>query len=172
MLGTGTRARLLVTFATAAALLGGCGFHLEGHYPLPQALSTVRLDAVDTQTEFYYGLRRELAGAGAHLTEDVKDPAATVVHITQDSYTNVILTVSSLNIPAEYELTYTVRYSVDGNGGKELMAPEQRVLVRDYNYSESEQLAKQHEQEILSTALAQELASVVMRRLSSLQQRG
>jgi outer membrane lipopolysaccharide assembly protein LptE/RlpB len=101
----------------------------------------------------------------------VRDPAAAVVHITQDSYTNVILTVSSLNIPAEYELTYTVRYSVDGNG-KQLMAPEQRVLVRDYNYSESEQLAKQHEQEILSTALAQELATVVMRRLSSLQQRG
>ncbi len=44
--------------------------------------------------------------------------------------------------------------------------------MRDYSYSESAQLAKQREQQILSAALAQELAAVVMRRLSSLQQSG
>lgn len=158
--------------AAAMALLSGCGFHLEGRYPLPQALSTVRIDAVDTQSEFYFGLRRALLASGAHLTDDIKDPDAAVVHVLTDSTSNVILTVSSLNVPTEYELTYAVRFSVDAAGGKELLAPQQLSQVRDYNYSESAQLAKQHEQQILSAALGDELAGVVMRRLSSLQQKG
>jgi LPS-assembly lipoprotein len=169
---SGGRGAATLTVLAAAGMLSGCGFRLEGRYPLPAALSTVRIDTVDAQTDFYFGLRRTLLSSGAHLTDDVSDASAAVLHISADSYSNVIVTVSSRNIPTEYELTYTVRYSVDGAGGKQLIAPEQRVLVRDYNYSESEQLAKQHEQQILSAALGQELATVVMRRLSSLQQRG
>ena len=42
------------------------------------------------------------------------------------------------------------------------------MLVRDYSYSESAQLAKQREAAILTAALARELTGVVMRRLSSL----
>jgi outer membrane lipopolysaccharide assembly protein LptE/RlpB len=41
-------------------------------------------------------------------------------------------------------------------------------LIRDYSYSESAQLAKERERAILSEALANDLVSVVMRRLSSL----
>jgi outer membrane lipopolysaccharide assembly protein LptE/RlpB len=40
--------------------------------------------------------------------------------------------------------------------------------VRDYSFNESQLLAKEREQHILSTALAQDLVTVVMRRLSSL----
>ncbi|HTT07075.1 MAG TPA: LPS assembly lipoprotein LptE [Steroidobacteraceae bacterium] len=160
------------SLAGITLLLCGCGFHLEGRYALPQALATVRIDAVDPQSEFYFGLRRALLASGAHLTDDIKDPGAAVVHVLADSTTDVILTVSSLNVPTEYELTYLVRFSVEGAGGKVLVAPEQLSQVRDYNYSESDQLAKQREQQILSAALGDELAGVVMRRLSSLQQKG
>lgn len=153
----------------AAVLLSGCGFHLEGRYPLPGALAAVRIDAVDSQSEFYFGLRRALLTAGARLTDDVKDPKAAVLHVLADSTTDVILTVSSLNVPTEYELTYSVRFSVDSATGKQLIAPVQLSQVRDYNYSESAQLAKQREQQILSAALGDELVGVVMRRLSSLQ---
>jgi LPS-assembly lipoprotein len=106
-----------------------------------------------------------LLDAGTRI--DDSDDTAAVLHILADSTRQNILTVSALNVPTEYELSYTVRYSVDLNN-RELMAPEQRVLVRDYSYSESAQLAKQREASILSTALARELAAVVMRRLSSL----
>jgi len=171
------RVRCVTVLGTAvlaglSGLLSGCGFQLEGRYPLPSALDTVRIDAVDTQSEFYFGLRRALLTAGAHLTDDVKDPSAAVVHVLADSTSNVILAVSSLNVPTEYEITYAVRFSVDAAGGKELIAPQQLSQVRDYNYSESAQLAKQREQQILSTALGDELAGVVMRRLTSLQQKG
>ncbi len=118
------RGLMCVTWLSIATLcLDGCGFHLEGRYPLPSELATVRIDAVDSQSEFYFALRRALLDSGAHLTDDVKDSSAAVVHVLSDSTSDVIETVSRLNVPTEYELTYAVRFSVDGAGGKELIAP-------------------------------------------------
>ena len=75
--------------------------------------------------------------------------------------------VSALNVPTEYELSYQLKFSVTSQG-RELIPPETHTLVRDYNFSESELLAKERETRILSEALAHDLVSVVMRRLSSL----
>ena len=149
------------------ALLGGCGFHLQGNYPLPRSLAVVHIDAVDTQSDFYLGLRKALLAAGTRLDDAGSEQSAATLHILSDATKQTILTVSALNVPTEYELSYTVRFSVDASG-RQLMAPEQRVLVRDYSYSESAQLAKQREANILTAALARELTAVVMRRLSSL----
>jgi LPS-assembly lipoprotein len=149
------------------SLTSGCGFHMQGSYSMPRSLAVVHIDAVDPQSDFYRGMRGALLASGARIDDVGTDPAAAVLHILTDATKETILTVSALNVPTEYELSYTVRFSVDMKG-RELLAPEQRVLVRDYSYSESAQLAKQREAAILSTALARELASVVMRRLSSL----
>ena len=150
-----------------AVLLAGCGFHLQGNYPLPRSLAVVHIDTVDTQSDFYLGLRKALLAAGTRLDDAGSDHSAATLHILNDATKQTILTVSALNVPTEYELSYAVRFSVDADG-RQLMAPEQRVLVRDYSYSESAQLAKQREAAILTTALARELTAVVMRRLSSL----
>lgn len=149
------------------ALLGGCGFHLQGSYPLPRSLAVVHIDAIDTQSDFYLGMRKALLASGTHLDDAGSDASAATLHILTDAAKQSILTVSALNVPTEYELSYTVRFSVDVNG-RQLLAPEQRVLVRDYSYSESAQLAKQREAAILTSALARELTGVVMRRLASL----
>jgi LPS-assembly lipoprotein len=149
------------------ALLGGCGFHLQGSYPMPRSLAVVHIDAVDTQSDFYIGMRKALLASGTRLDDAGSDGSAATLHILTDAAKQTIVTVSALNVPTEYELSYTVRFSVDANG-RQLLAPEQRVLLRDYSYSESAQLAKQREAAILTTALARELTGVVMRRLASL----
>jgi LPS-assembly lipoprotein len=127
----------------------------------------VRIEAVDTQSDFYFGLRRALQAAGARIDDQHQDPSAAVIRIIEDATTDMIVAVSTLNVPTEYELTYSVQLSVEA-GGHQLIAPEQRLLRRDYSYNEAAQLAKQREQAILTRALAQELAGVVMRQLSSL----
>jgi len=160
-------AGLLVASLLGASLTGGCGFRLVGSVPLPPAMARVRIDASDTQSDFYFGLRRSLLAGGTHLDEDDPGNSAAVIHIINDSAAERILTVSTLNVPTEYELTYTLKFSVS-SGGHELIAPEEHRLVRDYSYSESALLAKEREQSILSAALANDLVSVVMRRLSSL----
>ncbi len=165
--GVGVAAAAIAVGVLGCGMLGGCGFHLQGAYPLPRSLAVVRIEAIDTQSDFYRGLRQALLAAGTRIDDGGTDRSAAVLHILTDATKESILTVSTLNVPTEYELSYTVRFAVDLNG-KQLLAPEQRVLVRDYSYSESEQLAKQREAAVLSTALARELTGVVMRRLSAL----
>ena len=151
----------------AASLISGCGFRLQGSVPLPATLAVVRIDASDTQSDFYFGLRKSLMAAGTRIDDDDRNDSAAVIHITTDTAAERILTVSTLNVPTEYELTYTLKFSVSSKG-HELIAPEEHRLVRDYSYSESALLAKEREKSILSEALANDLVSVVMRRLSSL----
>ena len=164
---TARRAALMAT-AAVGGVLGGCGFRLEGSAPLPRTLSVLHIDAVDTQSEFYFALRRALLASGTRIDDAAEVHGATVIRVLEDSTRENIIAVSTLNQPTEYELTYAMRFSVDA-GGHDLIAPEQHVLVRDYSYSESAQLAKTREQAILSAALARDLVTVVMHRLSSLQ---
>jgi len=153
--------------ALAVAALAGCGFHLQGSAPLPRSIALVRIDSSDTESDFYFGLRKALLAAGTRIDQDGSDPRATVIHVLTDAVAQRVLTVSALNVPTEYELSYSLKFSVTANG-RDLIPAESHVLVRDYNFSESQLLAKERETRILTEALAHDLVSVVMRRLSSL----
>jgi LPS-assembly lipoprotein len=148
-------------------LMSACGFRLQGSVPLPAALAVVHIDTGDEQSDFYFGLRKALMAAGTRIVDVSDGDDAAVLHIIDDSAIQRTVTVSTLNVPTEYELTYRLKFSVSVKG-REVIAPEEHSLVRDYNYSESAQLAKEQERAILSRALAHDLVSVVMRRLSSL----
>jgi LPS-assembly lipoprotein len=151
----------------AALALTACGFHLEGSTALPRSIALVRIETSDTESGFYFGLRKALIAAGTRIDETGHDDSATVIHVLNDVTTQRILSVSALNVPTEYELSYQLKFSVTSQG-RDLIAPETHTLVRDYNFTESELLAKERETRILSEALAHDLVSVVMRRLSSL----
>ena len=150
----------------ALGTLCGCGFQLQGRQSLPESLSRVNIEATDRQSDFTQALRSSLVNSGAVMV----DPAAadtTVVRITRDEITERVLTVSSRNIPTDYELVYDVELSVRGDG-RELLPPEKFSLSRVYSFDETKLLAKEREKEILIEALARDMASVVTRRLSSL----
>ena len=151
---------------TLALALAACGFQLQGRQVLPPVLEQVRLEVSDRQSEFTRALRASLAASGARLVEP---PAAGAeVRILQDEMTERVLSVDARNIPTDYELTYRVEIQVRA-GQRELLAPESFELSRIYSFDERRQLAKDREKEILREALARDLASVVTRRLSTLQ---
>ena len=78
-----------------------------------------------------------------------------------------MLTVSARNIPTDYELTYDVEIAVSV-AGRDVMAPEKLSLSRVYSFDEAKLLAKEREKQVLLDALARDMASVVLRRISSL----
>jgi len=160
--------RICQLITATAVLQSGCGFHLEGSEPLPSSLAVLRIDTPYTRSDFYFGLRKALLQAGCRIDDDARDAGSAVIHILDDSSVQRTLTVSTSNVPTEYELTYRLKFSVSIHG-REVIAPEEHSLIRDYSYSENAQLAKDRESAILSQALAHDLVSVVMRRLASLQ---
>ena len=160
-----TRLHRVLAAALAALLCAGCGFHLEGREQLPRALASLRVDAGDEQTDFVHALRARLATAGAQLDGDAA--GATRIHVLADSTSERVLSVSARNVPTAYELSYRVQLSVE-SGGRELMAPEEHVLTREYSFDERSLLAKSRERQALYQALAEDLAALYLRRFATL----
>lgn len=152
--------------ALAAVLIASCGFHLQGVATVSPVMKVTYLDAEDRRTDFQIGLRRALEAGGAQLTARREDATATL-RVTRDETGRRVLSVSARNTPTEYEVYYTVTYSVS-SGGQELLAPQTLMLTRDYSFDEQALLAKETEEDILRQALARDLVSIVVRRLASL----
>ena len=164
-LGALVRAAARIPCCALLALpLSGCGFHLEGRVPLPQPIRRPYIEAPDQQSDFVQSLRREMLISGAHPV-DSPGRATAVVDILDDAVTSRVLSVSAQNRPTEYQVTYTVRFSVSA-GGRQLLPPQQVSSMRSYSFDETLLLAKQHEESILQQAMGQDLADIVMRRLS------
>jgi LPS-assembly lipoprotein len=158
----------MLRFAIVLVMLfsAGCGFQLQGRADLPPVLVAAHIDAVDAQSDFYLGLRSAMRSAGSSLQESATTAGATI-HLLNDGTSERVLTVSARNLPTAYELIYTVRISVDA-AGRELLSAESFSTTREYSFDATALLAKERERENLTTALADELVTVVMRRLSSL----
>ena len=162
--------RVMAGALVAFVLLEGCGFHLQGRAPLPQSMKAAYVQATDQQTDFVQSLRKALLTSGARPASQ-RSTASSVVYILKDEVVRRTLSVSALNKPNEYEVTYTVRFSVSAGekaGDKELLAPQEISATRSYSFDETRLLAKEHEESILRQAMAHDLADRVVRQLSSL----
>jgi LPS-assembly lipoprotein len=161
-----TAVRALALATVLAVLLSGCGFRLQGRMPLPASLKVTYVVAPNDQTDFVQGLRKALLINGGKLTEDGTTATGTV-RILTDDVSSKILSVSANNIPREYELTYTVEFSVSSKD-TELLPAQKVSITRDYSFDERTLLAKENEAAILREGMARDLVSIVMRRLSRL----
>lgn len=160
------RCRWLLLSVCLVSVLAGCGWRLQGTTKLSPVMATTYVDTHDRYTDFNRALRESLEASGARLTSN-ENEATAVVKIIKDESGQRVLTVSGRNTPEEYEVFYTIEYSVNGRT-EELIAPEKLELTRDYSYDETAVLAKQKEQSILREALARDLAGQVVRRLAAL----
>lgn len=159
------RRAVLALTVLACAALAGCGFHLEGRTVLPALMRRPYIRAANPQSDFVQSLRRDLLISGAHPTDDRSRASALIdVH---DHVKRTVQTVSATNRPTEYRVTYTVRISVTSKG-KTLLAAHTLKATRSYTFNETQLLATEHEQAILTGAMGRELADIVMRRLARL----
>ena len=146
--------------------LAGCGFQLRGVVDLSPRMAAPYLEVSDTHTPLYVALRDSLRASGAQLAP-TRERASAVIRIHRDESGRRVLSVSAANTPQEFEVFYTVEYSVSANG-EELLPRQSLTLTRDYTYDETQVLAKQHEERAIREALARELAALVTRRLAVL----
>jgi LPS-assembly lipoprotein len=149
-----------------AVCVSGCGFHLQGRTPLPAPLAVTYVVAGDQQSEFVQGLRKALITSGGKIVHSSENASGTI-RIVTDTVTQKILSVSANNIPREYELTYTVEFSVSAPG-RELLPLQKVEVTRNYSFNERTLLAKENEEAVLREGMARDLVGIVMRRLSSL----
>ena len=112
--------------------LTACGFHLQGAFTAPTGMERTYIAASDQYSLFLREFEAQLRSAGVELTDSAADATATFT-ISFDDTSQRVLSVSARNVPTEYEVYYTLIYSLDA-GETNLMPQQTLTLTRDYTY--------------------------------------
>ena len=120
----------------------------------------------DRHSLFYRKLRMALQDAGVRLVDEPARATASL-NITYDETDQRVLSVSARNVPTEYEVYYTIEYSID-DGRQNLLEAQVLTLTRDYTYDPTLVLGKAREQELLRDAIVDDLVRIVLKQIATL----
>jgi LPS-assembly lipoprotein len=154
------------TFILSFLVLAACGFQMRGATSVPPEMARTYIATDDPRSLFYRRLRDSLRGAGVVVVESPFDATATF-SILSDIPGQRVLSVSARNVPREFEVFYTVFYSVQAKDVT-LLEPRSQTLIRDYTWDETEVLGKEKEEELLREAIVDDLVRIVLIQLSSI----
>ena len=146
--------------------VAGCGFHLQGQLTTPVDMERTYIETVERNSLFHRQLRLALQAGGVELVNSPADATA-IFSISVDETDQRVLSVSSFNVPTEYEVYYTIEYALV-SGKKSLLPPQLLTLTRDYTYDETLVLGKAREEGLMRDAVVKDLVRVVLKQLSSL----
>ncbi len=157
--------RTHLTALAISLLLAGCGFQLRSQPDIPPEMLRTYISANDSYSLFYRAFRDELEKAGVEVVSSPAEATA-VFSILIDDTNRRVLSVSARNVPREYEVYYTIHYSVE-NGNRSIIEPQSLTLTRDYTYDETLVLGKAREEELLRQAIVDDLVRIILKQLSS-----
>lgn len=143
-------------------VLAGCGFQLRGQSPLP--FDSVHVEAAGgsvllpllAQNLRLNGKRVLPTAAGAQV----------VIRIDKETRSKEILSLSGGGKVREYRLGYSLLLSASNDTGRQILAPTELRLTRDYSYDDAQTLAKEGEEAQLMRDMEQEMLRQVVRRLA------
>jgi LPS-assembly lipoprotein len=156
--------RLLVI--AVALVLSGCGFRLQDAVTVPSSMDRTYIDTADEYSLFYRELRQTLNAAGVELV-DSPEPGTAILSILNDRTGQRVLSVSARNVPTEYEVYYSIEYTITA-GERVLLSAQDVTLTRDYTYDTTLVLGKSREESMLREALVNDLVRIVLKQISSL----
>ncbi len=139
---------------------------MRGATSVPPEMARTYIAADDQRSLFYRRLRDSLQSAGVTVVESPFDATATF-SILSDLPGQRVLSVSARNVPREFEVFYTVFYSVQAKNVT-LLEPRSQTLTRDYTWDVTEVLGKEKEEELLREAIVDDLVRIVLIQLSSI----
>ena len=120
----------------------------------------------DRHSLFYRELRIALDSAGVDVVEN-SAIATAILTISHDDTDQRVLSVSARNVPTEYEVYYSIAYSLD-SGRDNLLETQSLTVTRDYTYDPTLVLGKGREQELLREALVDDLVRIVLKQISAI----
>jgi LPS-assembly lipoprotein len=155
-----------IVTALLLVLLTSCGFQMRGARSVPAEMSSTYIETTDRHSLFYRRMRDSLRAASIELVESPVEASATF-SIISDITGQRVLSVSTRNVPREFEVFYTVVYSLKTE--KEfLLDPQTQTLTRVYNWDETQVLGKEKEEQLMREAIVDDLVRTILIQLSAL----
>ncbi len=139
---------------------------MRGAVTVPPEMSRTYIETSDRHSTFYRRLRDGFRRAGVEMVDTPIDATATF-SIVNGNTGQRVLSVSARNVPTEFEVFYTVAYSLSV-GTDALLSTRSQTLTRDYTWDETLVLGKEKEEQLLREAIADDLVRVIMIQLSGI----
>ena len=139
---------------------------MQGEWTTPPEMQRTYIEAVERNSQFHRELRQQLLAAGVDLVESPGDATA-IFSISVDKTGQRVLSVSTRNVPTEFEVFYAIEYGLI-SGENSLLTPQIVTLTRDYTYDTTLVLGKAREEELMREAIVRDLVRIVLKQLSSL----
>ena len=92
--------------------------------------------------------------------------ATAIFTIKTDITSQRVLAVSARNVPREYEVYYTITYSLT-SGEQTLIDSRTQTQVQGYTWDETKVLGKSLEEQVLRNAIVDDLVRITMIQLTS-----
>ena len=148
------------------ALVGGCGFRLRGS----QSFAFTRIAVLPSPGgPVVQELRAALAESVTVLGTDTSAAASPLrLEILSEQREKTVVGVNTSGQVREFQLRLRVVFKIDSTGGRDLVAPETIIQLRDISYSESFALAKETEEAQLYRDMQADVVQQILRRLASL----
>ncbi len=132
----------------------------------PVELERTYISAADPHSPFYREFHDSLRAAGVEVVDSAVNATATFT-ISYDETDQRVLSVSARNVPTEYEVYYTIRYTLD-TPTDNLLESQTLTLTRDYTYDSTLVLGKAREEALLREAIVADLVRIVLKQISTL----
>jgi len=147
------RTFLTAMTALTAAVATGCGFKLRG----PKALPFETL-----------ALRRQIATSGTTTTVEERDAGDARLEVLRNTRTRDILSLSGAGKVREFQLNQSIMFRVVDRSGVELLPATSIATRREYNFDDSQVIAKEQEEALLWRDMENDLLQQLMRRLAAI----
>jgi LPS-assembly lipoprotein len=154
--------RSFLTLACSVLMLSACGFQLRGQ----QNYAFKRLAIYGASPAVAARVTRLIEGGSDTVVVNVVANADAVLRVSETAGTSV-LTLNSLGVVEEYQLNYTLNYTLTGMDGTQLIPPSVIALNRAMTYSDQFSQAKSAEADLLVADMRTDAADQLTRRLAA-----
>lgn len=151
--------------------MASCGFKLRGDYDLPSRIEQLQLMSYVKNAPLQRALKKQLDTykiqviGSTSLTAKQQAEIDVVVFLQKDSLDRRLLSLFPTGQVAEYELVYTVNYTIQ--------FPEQDTLIMEFDVTREYQddpdavLAKSRERDLVLGEMRQQAAHRIIRQIAS-----
>jgi len=153
--------RSFLLFVGSAVVLSACGFQLRGQ----QNYAFKRLLVVGAPPVVAARLTRMIEGGSDTVIVKIANDADAILHVSELRGQNT-LTLNQYGAVKEYQLNYSMSYTLTGVDGTLLIAPSVISLNRAMTYSDQYTNAKMQESDILYADMQNDSVDQLMRRFA------
>lgn len=153
-----------LTLALCFLLLSACGFKLRGIANIPSWFNNVAIVNQGGQKDLTTLLKNQLKAFNIHTVENPAK-ADYILIIEHDSLQQKITSISASTTPRQYQLLYTVTYSITRHDAKPIISSKLVTVTRQLTVNNDRILGSDSEELLISKAMRQDAVMQIMGRL-------